>query len=103
MKQSFSAEKVSQRSRPLHKDKLALNNSIEFPKISEQKLPNIKQSFFVSLFYISCEIIQKNRKQQKKPMFSYNKKQVINYEPKRQDKKNFITRIHWFHVKVETL
>lgn len=36
-------------------------------------------------------------------MFSYNKKQVINYEPKRQDKKNFITRIHWFHVKVETL
>ncbi|OMJ67616.1 hypothetical protein SteCoe_35165 [Stentor coeruleus] len=87
MKQSFSVGKPSQRFKTSHKDKLALNSSIEIPKISEQKLPQIKQSSLSPYSKSHAKSYKKLECCNKKPVFSYSKKQVINYEPKRQDKK----------------
>ncbi|OMJ96044.1 hypothetical protein SteCoe_426 [Stentor coeruleus] len=87
MKERYPTEKLSQRPRPLHKDKLTLNNSIDIPKISEKKLPHIKTSSMSPYSISHVRSYKKIESSKKKPMLSYCKKQVINYDPKSQDKK----------------
>ncbi|OMJ82424.1 hypothetical protein SteCoe_16900 [Stentor coeruleus] len=90
-KQISLAEKSPQETRKIYKKKirLALNTTIEFPDSSLQKLPQIKLTS-LSPYAIQPTKSYKNLEESKiKPMISVNKKQVINYDQKRNDKKLF--------------